>query len=968
MKRHLIAAALLCAMCAHAVVAGDLPQPVAAVCGYHGGDGPIILKELTRRGIAGERMSGWLPIDQYGKYSMVIQDGSLQQARVTPDAYSPEDLPKLQAWLEAGGILWIANRGNGVLDTPHGKRWRDKLVGAMLPGKHGPATVLRADHPWTAHLKKGDQPTWAKGFLWQAKNGENVIGAQSGYTSVYRLRVGKGQIVGHAWQIFRHKPPGRTRATPAQEKNWQEQILLVRNMVTDLYPQAERPTLPTMYFNNPYALPEALAREMPTKPDAEKFRSHRPIRPLPTGNNRPLADGPKLFVDGKTGDNANAGTEAKPFKTIQHGVDQLKPGDTLVIRSGLYYEQVTVSKTGTPEKPITLRAYPRELVTIDAGIPEFYSSPNTSWEPCPDGVAGEFQSVKKYPGLGTTSNAVNVFARFGDSLVPLQGYRWRKDLQNPSMLSKMEGKSTEGDGMYCGPGVWYNVSTQRIHCRLAHTDLKALGVDNYRGVTDPRHVWLVLAGGNAVPLKLNQAWHVRLQDLVLRGSRSSALSITRAGDVVLDGLSIYGGVGVCGVSYTQGLRAVNSSFHGPSAPWTFRGSLKYRSVEAKVFSAAGWQPIGNSDFELAYCEFTDSVDGVFIGGVDKVRFHHNIVHSFSDDALFVTATADDVGNMPGGPIHITENYFGRTLTAFAYGVGHGRQLVRPDGSVQTGDGLWVCRNVFDFRQPVRYGMPAPDAVELPSYGRSGGDHGSPVWEPMWYYHNTVIAMTPAWRSYYGNGWGGHMQVHTRRRLLNNIFLQATGGVDSLFSPLTEAIDIFADGNLHWVVDQGDKLTDVVEKLRGRLSTEWTRYLVNTWRKTHINPPKKDPGPPALPGARKKDAVGELFAEADKKAPPAEPPVPEWMAHDVYGDPMFMRFTTDYHQPLDVRVAGQGAGVDKGVDIPADWPDPMRKLDKGRPDIGALPLGADDVRVGCYGRFSISGPPIWHRDTAVMNAE
>jgi hypothetical protein len=39
-----------------------------------------------------------------------------------------------------------------------------------------------------------------------------------------------------------------------------------------------------------------------------------------------------------TGSNANAGTEASPFRTLNKGVRVLKLGDTLYIKSGTYAE------------------------------------------------------------------------------------------------------------------------------------------------------------------------------------------------------------------------------------------------------------------------------------------------------------------------------------------------------------------------------------------------------------------------------------------------------------------------------------------------------------------------------------------------------------------------------------------------------------------------------------------------------
>ena len=49
------------------------------------------------------------------------------------------------------------------------------------------------------------------------------------------------------------------------------------------------------------------------------------------------------------------------------------------------------------------------------------------------------------------------------------------------------GEKTKPDAhVYCGPGLWFNPETSRIHCRLAHTKLPGLGENNYTGETDPR--------------------------------------------------------------------------------------------------------------------------------------------------------------------------------------------------------------------------------------------------------------------------------------------------------------------------------------------------------------------------------------------------------------------------------------------------------------------------------------------------
>ena len=83
---------------------------------------------------------------------------------------------------------------------------------------------------------------------------------------------------------------------------------------------------------------------------------------------------------------------------------QLKPGDTLVLHGGTYYEHLAPTKSGTEQAPITIRSYPGELAILDGGIREFYDDPAHAWEPFSQGAEGEFRSTKSYTsggGFGT---------------------------------------------------------------------------------------------------------------------------------------------------------------------------------------------------------------------------------------------------------------------------------------------------------------------------------------------------------------------------------------------------------------------------------------------------------------------------------------------------------------------------------------------------------------------------------------
>ncbi len=87
-----------------------------------------------------------------------------------------------------------------------------------------------------------------------------------------------------------------------------------------------------------------------------------------------------LFVS-PSGDDAGPGTVKQPLRTIQQGVDTLKPGDTCYLRAGSYRESVNFKHSGLEGKPIRLRAYPGERVVLDGTEPI-----SGQWTSRPDGA------------------------------------------------------------------------------------------------------------------------------------------------------------------------------------------------------------------------------------------------------------------------------------------------------------------------------------------------------------------------------------------------------------------------------------------------------------------------------------------------------------------------------------------------------------------------------------------------------
>ena len=81
------------------------------------------------------------------------------------------------------------------------------------------------------------------------------------------------------------------------------------------------------------------------------------------------ADNPgnSYYVSSVDGSDANPGSITQSWRTIQHAVNSVNPGDTIYLRAGTYQEQVKINKSGQPGASITLVAYQGEGVTINGG-------------------------------------------------------------------------------------------------------------------------------------------------------------------------------------------------------------------------------------------------------------------------------------------------------------------------------------------------------------------------------------------------------------------------------------------------------------------------------------------------------------------------------------------------------------------------------------------------------------------------
>ena len=73
------------------------------------------------------------------------------------------------------------------------------------------------------------------------------------------------------------------------------------------------------------------------------------------------------FYVATTGNDSNPGTQAAPWRTVQHAADTAQAGSTVYVRGGIYEELVSINASGNASDGfITFRSYPDETAVLDA--------------------------------------------------------------------------------------------------------------------------------------------------------------------------------------------------------------------------------------------------------------------------------------------------------------------------------------------------------------------------------------------------------------------------------------------------------------------------------------------------------------------------------------------------------------------------------------------------------------------------
>lgn len=113
---------------------------------------------------------------------------------------------------------------------------------------------------------------------------------------------------------------------------------------------------------------------IPETPSAPPAVDDYPVSPVV-----PVTGTGETFLVASSGSDENDGSAEAPWATIQHAVDSVSPGDTILIQSGSY-TGARIERSGVPDGWITLASAPGATVRIDAPGPANKRGSNLEFE------------------------------------------------------------------------------------------------------------------------------------------------------------------------------------------------------------------------------------------------------------------------------------------------------------------------------------------------------------------------------------------------------------------------------------------------------------------------------------------------------------------------------------------------------------------------------------------------------------
>ncbi len=139
-----------------------------------------------------------------------------------------------------------------------------------------------------------------------------------------------------------------------------------------------------------------------------------PPPPPPAGSCTPTGSGVCRYVDGASGNDANAGTSSAPYRTIQKAASVVNAGDVVIVRDGVYTGGTTVvsiGRSGSASAWITFRAEHRWGAVVDGRSATSAGGIN---------VSGRYIRIEGFEVRGTNRYGIEVYG--GSDVVVAQNH------------------------------------------------------------------------------------------------------------------------------------------------------------------------------------------------------------------------------------------------------------------------------------------------------------------------------------------------------------------------------------------------------------------------------------------------------------------------------------------------------------------------------------------------------------------
>ena len=175
------------------------------------------------------------------------------------------------------------------------------------------------------------------------------------------------------------------------------------------------------------------------------------------------ANAKTIYVDKLNGNNGNDGSKSAPYRTIQKGCDNANAGDTVYVKKAEYYEIVHMKKTGTADRPITIKAEAGTVISNADPLIRINAKKNL-WT-LEDSSLGLYSA-----SLELNTGDTELVTPTADALFPSRVLCDNVDImQYPSLNALKTFVLNDNDTYYLegySHGYYYDASAKKIYVRL----------------------------------------------------------------------------------------------------------------------------------------------------------------------------------------------------------------------------------------------------------------------------------------------------------------------------------------------------------------------------------------------------------------------------------------------------------------------------------------------------------------------